>query len=157
MVRITLIVLTIDGTGHMLASNRFLWLPRVVARQERHVSPAYPPGSMAMVSSARSRSISPENRTGEPGAGGMATEGTGAHAARDLGRGWKVSPSIEIGAGVDETLAEIAGPGTIRHVWLTTHRDHWRQLVLRMYWEGQSVPAVEVPVGDFFCSGWGEF
>jgi hypothetical protein len=112
---------------------------------------------MSMVSSARSRSISPENRTGGPGAGGAATAGTGARAARDLGRGWKVSPSIEIGAGGTETLAEIAGPGTIRHLWLTTHRDHWRQLVLRVYWEGAAVPAVEVPVGDFFCSGWGEF
>ena len=121
------------------------------------MSPVYRPGSMAMVSSARSRSISPENRTGAPGAGGMATEGTGARAARDLGRGWKVSPSVEIGAGATETLAEIAGPGTVRHVWLTTHRDHWRSLVLRMYWEGEAVPAVEVPVGDFFCSGWGEF
>jgi hypothetical protein len=43
-----------------------------------------------------SRSISPENFTGEKGKGGMATEGTGKHAASELGRGWKVSPSLSL-------------------------------------------------------------
>ncbi len=50
------------------------------------------------LSDAKSRSISPENFTGEKGKGGMATEGTGARAARDLGQGWKVSPSVKIPA-----------------------------------------------------------
>ena len=45
------------------------------------------------VSNAKSRSISPENFTGEKGKAGMATQGTGKNAARDLGQGWKVSPS----------------------------------------------------------------
>ncbi|SUA45642.1 hypothetical protein [Nocardia africana] len=45
---------------------------------------------------ARTRSISPENPTGAPGAGGRAETGTGAGAARDLGVGWKVSPSIDL-------------------------------------------------------------
>ena len=48
---------------------------------------------LARLSNAKSRSICMENRTGEKGAGGMATEGTGAACARDLGKGWKVSPS----------------------------------------------------------------
>jgi D-arabinan exo alpha-(1,3)/(1,5)-arabinofuranosidase (non-reducing end) len=112
---------------------------------------------ISRLSSARTRSISPENPTGAPGAGGMATDGTGAAAARDLGRGWKVSPSIEIPAGGTAVLGEIDGPGTIRHLWLTTHPNHWRSLVLRATWDGAEAPAVEVPVGDFFCSGWGEF
>jgi len=65
-----------------------------------------PPGAALSVSldniyrlyDVQSRSISPENFTGERGKAGMATEGTGQRAARDLGQGWKVSPSIEIKA-----------------------------------------------------------
>ena len=53
-------------------------------------------GNLSRLSRARTRSISPENFGGEKGMGGMATEGTGAQAARDLGRGWKISPSVEI-------------------------------------------------------------
>ncbi len=50
-------------------------------------------GNLSSLSHAKSRSITPENLTGEKGKGGMATEGTGAKAARDLGQGWKVLPS----------------------------------------------------------------
>jgi hypothetical protein len=112
---------------------------------------------LSSIVDVRSRSISPENPTGEPGQGGRATDGTGAYAARELGQGWKVSPSIQIEPGATATLADIAGPGCVTHIWLTTHRDQWRQLVLRACWEGDEQPAVETPVGDFFCSGWGEF
>jgi hypothetical protein len=49
---------------------------------------------LALPGRTRRRSISAENPRGEPGAGGRATEGTGAHSARDLGTGWKVSPSV---------------------------------------------------------------
>ncbi|MCA9434010.1 MAG: hypothetical protein KC940_26040, partial [Candidatus Omnitrophica bacterium] len=49
-------------------------------------------GNLSRLSDAKSRSISPENLTGEKGKGGMATEGTGKECARDLGRGWKISP-----------------------------------------------------------------
>src|SRR5690625_3261238 len=103
------------------------------------------------------RSISPENFSGAPGAGGRATEGTGAHPARELGRGWKVSPSVEIGPGSTFELASIEGPGRITHIWLTTHTSHWRSLLLRGYWDDAEEPAVEVPVGDFFGQGWGRF
>ncbi|GAA5198136.1 DUF2961 domain-containing protein [Rugosimonospora acidiphila] len=113
--------------------------------------------NMSMLSTNLSRSISAENPTGEPGAGGAATEGTGAHPARDLGRGWKVSPSIRLAAGATATLGELPGPGTIRHLWLTTHEQYWRTMVLRVYWDGAADPAIAVPLGDFFCQGWGEF
>jgi hypothetical protein len=103
-----------------------------------------------------SGSVSPENFTGAKGAGGRATEGTGAGAARELGQGWKVSPSIVLPDGGTATLADIAGPGVIQHVWLTTDRARLRQLTLRMYWDEAPVPAVEVPLGDFFCNGWDE-
>ena len=103
------------------------------------------------------RSVSPENPTGEAGGGGRATEGTGAGAARDLGLGWKVSPSVEVPAHATVDLAAIDGPGRITHIWLTTHPDHWRSLLLRARWDGAAAPAVEVPVGDFFGQGWGRF
>ena len=53
-------------------------------------------GNLSRLSRAQTRSISPENFTGGKGAGGMATEGTGKACARDLGQGWKVSPSVII-------------------------------------------------------------
>ncbi|MBN1818439.1 MAG: DUF2961 domain-containing protein [Sedimentisphaerales bacterium] len=108
------------------------------------------------LSDARTRSISPENFTGDKGAGGMATEGTGANAARELGQGWKVSPSVNIKSGQVFTLAEIEGAGAIQHIWMTP-TGNWRHCILRMYWDGEETPSVEVPVGDFFANGWCRF
>lgn len=102
------------------------------------------------------RSVSAENFTGAKGGGGAAGEGTGARAARDLGRGWKVSPSIDLARGDTATLADVDGPGIIEHLWLTTDRGSLRGLVFRMYWDAEPDPSVEVPLGDFFCNGWGE-
>lgn len=102
------------------------------------------------------RSISPENFTGEKGQGGMAVEGTGAEAARDLGRGWKISPSIMIEPGESYTLADITGSGMIRHIWMTCFPSYWRELIIDMYWDQSEVPAVSIPFGDFFCNGWCE-
>lgn len=113
-------------------------------------------GNLPLLSRAKSRSISAENFTGEKGKAGMATEGTGKHAARDLGQGWKVSPSIQIQPGTTFTLAEIEGPGAIQHIWMTCFSSFWRSLVLRFYWDGEESPSVEVPYGDFFCNGWKE-
>ncbi|MGI6458103.1 MAG: glycoside hydrolase family 172 protein [bacterium] len=113
-------------------------------------------GNLYRLSEAETRSISPENFTGEKGRGGMATEGTGANAARDLGQGWKVSPSIDVKAKSTFTLAEIDGPGAIQHIWVTPV-GHWRYLILRMYWDDEEEPSVESPIGDFFACGWGKF
>ncbi|MDP9316008.1 MAG: DUF2961 domain-containing protein [Chloroflexota bacterium] len=114
-------------------------------------------GNLARLSQAVTRSISPENFSGEPGKGGMAVEGTGAAAARDLGQGWKVSPSIKIAPNETAVLADIRGSGAIQHMWITTHVSNWRRLILRFYWEDDQQPAVAVPLGDFFCNGWNEY
>ncbi len=99
----------------------------------------------------RSRSISPENFTGEKGMGGKAVEGTGAWNARELGQGWKISPSVEIKPGETLTLGEIYGSGVIRHIWITTSSQVNRTMILRMYWDGCEEPSVETPLGDFFA------
>ena len=113
-------------------------------------------GNLSRLSSARTRSISPENFTGEKGRGGMATDGTGAHCAKDLGQGWKTSPSIRVAPGECRTLAAIDGPGAVQHIWMTP-AGHWRYAILRIYWDGQDAPSVECPVGDFFACGWGKY
>src|SRR5258706_3476686 len=110
-------------------------------------------GNLARLSAARTRSISPENFSGAKGQGGMATEGTGAYAARDLGQGWKISPSIKIAPGECRTLAAIEGWGAIQQIWMTP-TGRWRNSILRIYWDGAEQPAVECPVGDFFACGW---
>jgi hypothetical protein len=115
------------------------------------------PSSITRLRKGQTRSISPENFDGSAGGGGRATEGTGARAARDLGAGWKVSPSVVVKAGEAFELAQVEGAGEINHIWITTHPDNWRTLVLRAYWDGADDPAIEVPFGDFFCNGWGVF
>jgi hypothetical protein len=86
----------------------------------------------------------------------MATTGTGKDAARELGQGWKLSPSVVIKSKTTFTIAEIDGPGAIQHIWMTP-TGNWRNSILRFYWDGESTPSVEAPVGDFFCMGWGQY
>jgi hypothetical protein len=112
---------------------------------------------IARMRNVATRSISPENFDGSKGGGGRATQGTGANAARDLGVGWKISPSVSIDSGASFSMATIDGPGTITHIWLTTPPHNWRTLVLRAYWDHAPEPAIEVPLGDFFANGWGRF
>ena len=113
-------------------------------------------GNIDQVSDAETRSISPENLSGEKGKGGMAITGTGQDAAKQLGQGWKVSPSVIIKSKTTFTVAEITGPGQIQHIWMTP-TGNWRYSILRFYWDDETTPSVEVPVGDFFCNGWGEY
>ena len=113
-------------------------------------------GNLSRLSHAQTRSISAENFTGEKGRAAMATEGTGANAARDLGQGWKVSPSVAVAPHTTFTAADISGQGAIQQIWLTTHPKGWRSTILRIYWDGEETPSVETPLGDFFCCGWNE-
>ena len=110
---------------------------------------------LARLRKGKSRSINWENRTGEKGKGGM--------AAGDLGPSRKGSPCIpHVKAGEQITLAQMEGPGVIEHIWITvtdraSERNRYllRDLVLRMYWDGEENPSVESPLGDFFCCGFG--
>lgn len=113
-------------------------------------------GNLSRLSRAVTRSISPENFTGEKGKGGMATEGRNAECARDLGVGWKISPCIEIKPGECREIANIEGSGAIQQIWMTP-TGNWRFSIIRIYWDDQEQPSVECPVGDFFACGWGKF
>ena len=121
-------------------------------------------GNIFRLSDAQTRSISPENFTGEKGKGGMAdpadkdkiNKANATNAARDLGQGWKVNPYIRIQSGETVTLAEISGSGAIQHIWMTP-TGNWRFSIIRIYWDDETEPSVECPVGDFFCMGWGEY
>jgi hypothetical protein len=116
-------------------------------------------GNLYRLSSAKSRSICPENFTGEKGKAAMAKEeGSAWAAARDLGQGWKVSPYVRVRAKSTFTLGEITGPGAIQHIWLTAAplaKARW--FILRFYWDDETEPSVEVPLGDFFACGWGRY
>ena len=115
-------------------------------------------GNLSRLSNAETRSINPSNPTGKPGQGNRVTTGTGAHAARKLGRGWKISPSIIIEPGECRVLGDAAGPGAIQQMWMTVGAGVlWRNQILRIYWDGQEHPSVECPLGDFFCVGWEKF
>jgi len=90
-----------------------------------------------------SRSICFENPTGAPGEGGK--------EASRLGVGRKGAPSISLKAGREVQLCDIEGPGTIRHIWMTTQRDtlNLRSLVIRAWWDNQGHPSIECPISDF--------
>ena len=113
-------------------------------------------GNLFRLSKAKTRSISPENFTGEKGKGGMSTDGPALGAAGELGQGWKVSPYVHIESKQTFILAEIEGPGAIQQIWMTP-AGNWRFSVIRFYWDGEKEPSVEVPVGDFFACGWGKY
>jgi hypothetical protein len=121
-------------------------------------------GNLYRLSNAQSRSISPENFTGEKGKGGMArpedkdkpNQANAFNASRDLGQGWKVNPYIRIQSGETVTIAEINGSGAIQHIWMTP-TGNWRFSIIRIYWDDETEPSVECPIADFFCMGWNEY
>jgi hypothetical protein len=106
---------------------------------------------LSVPSGVRSRSINAENPSGAAGAA--------ATTASALGPGRKGRAYLPLPAGESLVLADVDGPGVIRHIWITV-ADRTaagpfvlRDLVLRMFWDGEEAPSVEVPLGDFFCNG----
>jgi len=111
-------------------------------------------GSLFLQREAESRSISAENPTGECGKGAMAKPEGEWHAARELGQGWKVRPYIKVKAGETATIMDVDGPGVIRHMWITYHQKFYRNLIVRVYWDGQEHPSIQAPLADFCCNSW---
>jgi hypothetical protein len=113
-------------------------------------------GNLPRLSRAKTHSISPENFTGEKGKAGMSVDGPARNAARDLGQGWKVSPYVTIKPGDTFVMADVKGSGAIQQIWCTP-AGTWRFAILRIYWDGETEPSVECPLGDFFACGWGQY
>ncbi len=138
-----------------------LLLPFMLTAQTKFNGLEMNMGNLYRLSDAKTRSISPENVTGEKGKGGMADPADkdkpnvaiAARAARDLGKGWKVNPYVRIKSGEIFTMAEIDGPGAIQHIWMTP-TGNWRFSIIRIYYDGETEPSVECPIGDFFGMGW---
>lgn len=110
--------------------------------------------NLPLLSSARTRSISAENPTGEAGAGARAVP-YADNPASALGQGWKVRPCIDLPGQESTTLAEIEGPGIIQHIWITVSEKAYRDCILRFYWDGETNPSIETPLADFFALGHG--
>ena len=146
-----------DRKSRKRAAPRPEALPRPVATSSAVLPTFGGTAGLARLSGAVTRSASAENFDASKGGGARGEDGTGAACARELGVGWKVSPSVHIEPGATHVLADIEGSGVIQHIWCTTHPNFWRELILRIYWEGDTEPAVETPLGDFFCSGWRSF
>ncbi|MDD5705603.1 MAG: DUF2961 domain-containing protein [Kiritimatiellae bacterium] len=127
-------------------------------------------GTIARLCDARTRSITAENVYGEKGRGGMAEVSDQPQRdvvrigqrwercewATDMGRRWKVRPCITIPARSVVTIMDVDGPGVIQHMWFTLSKTHYRDIILRIYWDGETEPSVEAPIGDFFCNGFRE-
>jgi hypothetical protein len=65
---------------------------------------------------------------------------------------------VPLAAGARHVLADLEGPGCIRHIWITLHslEEHYlRRCVLRAWWEGEEQPSIECPIADFFGVGHG--
>lgn len=108
------------------------------------------------------RSVSPENPTGEKGKGAQSVPNPAdpdlpfSRAAVDLGKGWKVRPFLKPRAHETVTLMDVSGPGIIQHVWIATETSfagNGRACVLRCYWDDEKSPSIEVPLTDFFAVG----
>ena len=112
--------------------------------------------TLFLLSDAKSRSIGPENLTGEPGMAPARElkDEAAKYAAKDLGKGWKVNPYIVIPAGKTFTLGDAKGPGVINHIWMTLGGaadlplGHPADLLGR-----EATPSVETPAGDSFATG----
>ena len=82
------------------------------------------------------------------------------HRASSYDRSGGNADARTIAPGETLTLMDESGPGLISHVWVTIASDdphHLKALVLRMYWDGESSPSAETPIGDFFGLGLGDY
>jgi hypothetical protein len=72
-----------------------------------------------------------------------------------------------VAPGQKKILLDVKGPGVITHIWMTflgpgphpwakNGSANHQEMLLRMYWDGNERPAVEVPVGDFFANSFGK-
>jgi hypothetical protein len=96
----------------------------------------------------------------------MVRDATSARVSSAAPEDWSNRDNRWVKPGETFTMAELQGPGVVRHIWLTftESKPNWlakegaanpSEIVLRMYWDGAEQPAVEAPLGDFFAAGFG--
>ena len=110
-------------------------------------SSAFPSAMFQYSDFMEPRWVSFENISGEKGMGGKENNGAKGH------------PCDSLAAGATKVLLDIKGPGIINRMWITISDrspEMLRSLVLKMYWDRESKPAVNVPFGDFFSVGLGK-
>lgn len=99
--------------------------------------------NLFLLSSAQTRSVCAENKTGEKGRGCMAVPGE-----KGLGVGWKVSPCLHILPGETAVTADLEGPGAIKSIWVGGEASP--ELILRVYWDGQKRAVGGMSPAGFF-------
>jgi hypothetical protein len=118
---------------------------------------------------AETRCVTAENVYGEKGRGGMAVPDVNTPQEEvlrlgqpwrvrpeqaELGPGWKVRPAVEVPAGARVPIMDVEGPGIIQHMWFTYDEPFYRDLIWRVWYDGDAEPSIEVPMADFFCNNW---
>ena len=145
-----------------LAAGLLCMGPTAIAQTGNSTESGGAPSLAILTPDVDSRMVSPENPTGEKGKGAMRAPDPAnpdlafSRAASDLGKGWKVRPFIKVPAHSTVTIMDVAGPGTIKHIWMAATEDLrgvGRASVLRLYWDDEAAPSVEAPMSDFFAIG----
>lgn len=107
------------------------------------------------------RMISAENPTGEKGKACLDEPNPDDPrlfwSKNSLGKGYKVCPFITLEANSKIDIANVRGSGVIRQIFLTSDREKFSELVIRIYWDDEKEPSVECPLGMFFCMGHDRF
>ncbi len=84
-------------------------------------------------------------------------DGLKGSAAKSKG-GRKGNAYISLEPGDEFIMAHADGPGVVRRIWVTINNrtvEMMRGLKLQMFWDQCDKPAVQVPIGDFFCNALG--
>jgi alpha-glucosidase len=167
--RLLEVIVLLDDGGEASASGRDgETVPVPIQMHRRRKTDLMPPAaapipaigslaSLATIQNATTRSISAENPTGAKSGGAQARPGDDAWcspASSELGKGWKVRPCLkDLMPGQTVTIADIAGPGIVQHIWCTVLADVHRWIALRIYYDDQTEPSVVCPIGEFFANG----
>ncbi|HEX8811426.1 MAG TPA: DUF2961 domain-containing protein, partial [Terracidiphilus sp.] len=83
-----------------------------------------------------------------------------AHRSSSWDRTGGNGDAVRVEPGHSATLLDVTGAGVVTHIWFTIASNdphHLKNLVLRAWWDGESTPSVEVPIGDFYGLGLGEY
>ena len=116
-------------------------------------------GLLAGAAAARPAAAAPAAVSG-PNPGGLGSLFLARQGVRRRSSSWdrtgQNADRVEVAPGSTATIADVQGAGCIRHIWITIadEEPHYlRRIVLRAYWDGETSPSVESPVGDFFGVG----